>query len=122
MNLYAETIDKLKEKGKTNLDVLWIGCKDFKIDNFWDIAKHTKYDNGFGGQEIAPDLVIVGKDFIMSRKEYDGSEGWIFNITEEPKETKSIKFLSIPSAEAYYDNDDEVYFEKTLAGINKINN
>ncbi|MDU0406154.1 hypothetical protein ML8HA_01956 [Lactococcus lactis] len=39
--------------------------------------KKTNYDSGYGGQEIAYNLMIKGNGFIMTRGEYDGSEWWI---------------------------------------------
>ena len=38
----------------------------------------TNYDEGWGSQEISEDLKIIGKDFIIVRNEYDGSEWWDF--------------------------------------------
>jgi len=80
MNLLKETLAALKENGKTENDVLWAGSRDMSTswENFKKIAD-VEYDNGFGGQEVATDLMVVGNDWWLSRGEYEGSEWWNFN-------------------------------------------
>lgn len=82
MNLLKETIARMKANGKTPEDVSWVGSKDGKYAMEWgDFAKisaDVEYDNGFGAQEVATDLVVVGDGWWMERKEYDGSEYWDF--------------------------------------------
>ena len=93
MNLLRETIEELKENKKKEKDVLWVGSKDNYItwNEFKKIAD-IEYDNGYGGQEIAMDLLIVGKDFWLERQEYDGSEWWEFKETPcKPKAKGNIK-------------------------------
>jgi len=83
INLLQETMQALHEYSKDADDVLWIGSLDGKyaisFDEFFKIADF-KYDNGYGGQEIAKDLVVVGKDWWLERYEYDGSECWVFKF------------------------------------------
>lgn len=81
INLLEETCLKLEKHGKSLEDIVWVGCWDFEIDkdNFIELAKTTNYDPGYGAQEVAEDLIIVGDDWWMERWEYDGSEGWKFN-------------------------------------------
>lgn len=78
MNLFAETLEKLKENGKTFNDVLWCGSYECSMtpEEFKKIAELTEYDEGYGGQEVANDLIVVGADFWLERHEYDGSEWW----------------------------------------------
>lgn len=80
MNLKEETRAVLKEHGKTAQDVLWCGNKEFGYFSFSELLEiaPTDYDNGYGGQEIAKDLYIVGDDWWLERHEYDGSEWWEF--------------------------------------------
>jgi len=87
MNLLKETIKKLKYEGKKAQDVIWCGSKDFRFSwkKFKEVANFD-YNNGFGGQEVAEDLKIVGKDFWLERHEYDGSEWWEYK--EMPEKTK----------------------------------
>ncbi|MBR1373826.1 hypothetical protein IJ556_05185 [bacterium] len=91
MNLKKETIKELKENGKTLDDVLFICGNDFRVslENFL-MYSDTEYDNGYGGQEVASDLKIIGKDFIMIRHEYDGSEYWGYYSTIPPEKTECV--------------------------------
>ena len=100
MNLWKETINKLESNRKSFDDVMIICGNDFQItkDNFERIAKKTDYDNGYGGQEVAHDLKIIGDGFTMIRNEYDGSEWWEFISNEGiPKKIKAIKRLVHPT-------------------------
>lgn len=96
-NLWEETIEKLKNNRKTFEDVIVIYGDDFLItkENFEEVAKKTNYYAGYGGQEIASDLKMLGTDFLMTRNEYDGSEWWdYFPIGNDiPKKFKVIKKL-----------------------------
>lgn len=91
-NLKFETLEILKENGKTIKDIRWVGSKDIAIplDLFWILAD-TEYNNGFGSQKVARDLVVVGDNWWLERGEYDGSEWWEYK--EKPKEPE---FLIIP--------------------------
>ena len=85
-NLLAETLEVLSESDKAPEDVLWVGSRDGKRAMSWKtfaaIADFS-YDSGFGGQEIASDLVVVGSDWWLERGEYDGSEWWEFRTRPE---------------------------------------
>lgn len=83
-NLLDETIETLKINGKTEKDVLWVGCNNFYTtwEHFKSVAD-IEYDEGFGGQQIATDLLVVGDNWWLERGEYDGSEWWEFK--ELPK-------------------------------------
>lgn len=79
-NLLEETIKDLKQHGLSPNDVLWCGSEEFGSFS-WEVFKmlaDKTYDSGYGGQEVAKDLLIVGKDWWMERYEYDGSESWDF--------------------------------------------
>ena len=78
MNLWDETVEKLQENGFTFDDVLFIYGEDFQIskEDFEKVAKTTVYYDGYGSQEIASDLTLLGNDFVMFREEYDGAEWW----------------------------------------------
>ena len=77
MNFKNETLRVLKENNKTIDDIVWIGCERgyIPIDEFFRNADF-EYDSGYGAQEVASDIMIVGKTFVMTRGEYDGSEWW----------------------------------------------
>lgn len=96
-NLWNETIEVLGENGFTFNDVKYVFGDDFQItkENFKDVAENTYYDNGYGAQEVASDLVLLGEAFVMIRWEYDGSEGWqLIHFKNKTKEIKKIKALS----------------------------
>lgn len=79
MNLLNETIEILKEHNKSSEDVLWVGSYDlfFTWKSFKSLSD-KEYNDGFGGQEVIPDLLIVGDNWWLERHEYDGSEWWEF--------------------------------------------
>lgn len=76
-NLLKETKQILKEHGKTIKDIVAVQGSDFgiRVDDFIRLAD-TLYDNGFGSQKVAEDLVVIGNGFWLERHEYDGSEWW----------------------------------------------
>ena len=88
-NLWKETICDLAENGKTWDDVICVCCDDFKItkSQFEKLA-NREYNDGYGGVEVAQDLMVVGADFWLERHQYDGSEWWEYkqmpNISEKP--------------------------------------
>lgn len=79
-NLLKETKELLLSHGKTLDDIEWIGSEDGYIttETFKKFA-NVNYDSGFGGAEVATDIIIVGRDFYMTRGEYDGSEWWDYH-------------------------------------------
>lgn len=96
INLLQETIETLHENNKTMNDVLWVGNREYRIDmNKFLTLADTEYDEGFGGTEVAEDLILVGKDFWLERGEYDGSEWWEYKeYPKIPFESKDIKYLT----------------------------
>lgn len=97
-NLWEETLKELYNYGRTFNDVLFIQGDDFEIskDNFEEVAKKTNYDDGYGAQHVAKDLVLVGEGWWIERYEYDGAEWWTFkSIPEKKKYMKSITKLGV---------------------------
>lgn len=101
VNLKSETIEQLKDNGKTPDDVRWVGGATAKYENptslrmTWDtFAKHADfdYDTGYGGEQVNLNLLVVGDDWWLERHEYDGSEWWEFQslpiapeiVTDDP--------------------------------------
>ena len=74
-NLKEETIAVLRRHNKEIKDIKWIGCSLFKIpiNEFFELANKI-YDSGYGGVEVAKDLLIVGENWWLERNEYDGAE------------------------------------------------
>lgn len=94
INLKNSTLNVLKQHNKLSSDVKWVGCKSFKIpiEEFWKLADR-QYDAGYGSQEVAGDLIVVGDSWWLERHEYDGSEWWEYKeLPQEPK-----KILSVPT-------------------------
>ncbi len=94
MNLLNETIADIKESGHAIKDIVFIGSesgykcswKEFKI------LANKEYDDGYGAQKVATDLIILFSDGQnMTRREYDGSEWWEYSKPFKiPKEEKKI--------------------------------
>lgn len=93
-NLWEETMRMLVAHGKTFEDVKYVQGSNFGItkENFEKVAKKSKYYSGFGAQEVAEDLVVVGDNWWIERHEYDGSEWWEYK--EKPKQISEIKEVS----------------------------
>ncbi len=113
INLREETLKALSENGKTWEDVVGICCDDFQItkEQFWQLS-NKRYDNGYGGAEVAQDLQIVGADFWLERHEYDGSEWWEYKKMPDLA-TKPIK--TVDRLIRDYDH----YFTYTLKQLNE---
>lgn len=94
MNLLTETLDDMKEIGKTPDDVVyirmtkndtgfWNSLDDsypdeilIDFDTFKEVA-NEEYDSGYGSSEVNTSTAILFKDnTVMHRWEYDGAEGW----------------------------------------------
>jgi hypothetical protein len=91
-NLLIETIGYLTICDKTVEDVNWVGSSDGKYVISWQEFEkigNVNYNSGYGSQEIAADLVVVGNNWWLSRLEYDGAEDWTFNTL--PIMKKKIK-------------------------------
>lgn len=97
-NLLEETLRALESRNLSKKDVEWVGTESvhFSWDKFEAIAKDTNYYSGFGGQEIAKDLLVVGKDFWLERHEYDGSEWWEFkSMPKKPEKNVSLESVCL---------------------------
>lgn len=95
MNLLKETKDLLEKFNKTLDDIKWIGGNNFQIskEQFVKLAD-IEYDSGYGHQVVACDLILVGADFWLERREYDGSEWWEYEeMPQKPPEVRKIHTL-----------------------------
>jgi hypothetical protein len=79
-NFLVETKEAINHSGHKPTDIVFIGSVDSGYNCNWDqFVKLAgfEYDSGFGGQQIASDLIIAFSDGAsMKRGEYDGSEWW----------------------------------------------
>lgn len=112
MNLLEETLNKLKLHNKTINDVLWCGCDSFYFDwKTFEENANFDYDDGSGSAKIAQNLVIVGKDFWLERKEDEWAEWWEFKeFPKKPNQNFSRRKIKL--------GDNEVMWE-SLEDLNK---
>ena len=112
-NLRKETIAVLKEHGKKWSDVVGVCGNDFQItkEQFLELAD-KRYDSGYGGNEVALDLKVVGKDFWLERNEYDGAE-W-----GEYKEIPNLSALPIKKVDRII-RDEDHYWADSISELNK---
>ncbi len=100
MNLLSETIEDIKDSGHKISEIIFIGSEHSGHSCTWNeftaLANHD-YDNGFGAQKVADDLIIVFKDTAkMWRHEYDGSECWNYSKPfKVPEDKKKITALFV---------------------------
>jgi hypothetical protein len=100
MNLLQETVEFINGIEQKTEDIIFIGSENSGHSCTWNefkILADQEYDNGFGAQEVATDLIIVFSDGTrMWRNEYDGSEWWAhFPPFKVPTEAKPIKKLFV---------------------------
>lgn len=100
-NLLAETLGDLRENGKREEDIKWVGGRDcyFTWGEFKKVA-NVEYVSGFGAPEVAQDLVIVGADWWLERYDYDGAEHWEFKVRpQKPERQIQLKALVVGQVE-----------------------
>lgn len=112
MNLLEETIEKIKEAGLNIEDIIFIGSKDGRYRCTWEeflVLANREYDEGYGSNEVASDLIILFKDNSrMYRGEYDGSEWWdVIRPLQIPVESKPIATLFTPWGRELGTTDDD---------------
>lgn len=99
-NLWEETINILKDHALTWEDVDAVILEGDNViiskKNFEEVARKTNYDSGFGYAEIRSDLIIVGWNWWLERREYDGSEWWeLQTMPIIPNEITEITSLQV---------------------------
>ena len=79
-NLLEETKEAISASGHTPADIVFIGSEKSGHQCTWEqfcALADVEYDSGYGGTEVATDLIVVFSDGQkMWRGEYDGSEWW----------------------------------------------
>ena len=104
MNLLNETIEILKDNGKTEQDVLWVGNEEKYSISWEEFSKiaNKEYDEGYGSEEVCKDVLVVGKNFWLERHQYDGLEWWEYKTMPiQPKKGEKIKNLFIKDYKMY---------------------
>ena len=100
-NLLEETEGVLNRHNKTFKDIVWVGTKDHYVDKkkFLELSD-INYDGGYGAQEVADNLLIVGDNWWLERHEYDGSEWWEYKeLPIKPNKKIELKALTISQAD-----------------------
>lgn len=97
-NLWEETISVLKRHSiswdEVDTVILEGDCVITK-ENFEEVARKTNYDSGYGCSEILSNLMIVGWNWWLERREYDGSEWWELETKPIiPNNTRKITSLT----------------------------
>ena len=97
-NLLKETLSDIQDSGHSPSDIAFIGSEISGHCCSWEQFEKLadfNYNDGFGSQKIATDLIIVFKDGSkMWRGEYDGSESWEYGTPfKKPEITKPISCL-----------------------------
>ena len=79
MNLLEETLDFFRPSYNPEENIYGIVTSMGIIswEDFKKIAKNDEYNDSYGYQEVAIDLMIFHKNGILVRKDFcDGAEGW----------------------------------------------
>lgn len=101
MNLLQETQDAIRSSGHTPEDIIFIGSEESGHQCSWEEFCHladVEYDEGFGAQRVATDLIVVFEDGQkLWRGEYDGSEWWEHSTPfVQPSASLPISRLVVP--------------------------
>jgi len=121
-NLLEETIEALKDNGNEPSKVVWVGSADGEYGISWnefvEIAKDVDYDydNGYGGEEVPLDLVVVGNGWWLRRWEYNGIEGWEYVSQPYCKTGHKPFTVIIPVGGSYWSGHNKLH------GAQKIGN
>jgi arylsulfatase A-like enzyme len=88
--LYKNILDFLKDEGKSENDILWVGTENGELAMPWSdfvpMAKDiTIYDSSHGDREIPENLVIVGNDWFLELHRDEYMEWWEFKTMPKMK-------------------------------------
>jgi hypothetical protein len=95
VNLLEETEAILKEYRRKVRQIKYIRNAEgyIPIADFIMAAEHFDYDNGYGEICVDPTLKIVGRFWWLSRRTYDGKEGWEFHLKPKKPTLKAVDFV-----------------------------
>ena len=102
VNLLHEVLGVLRANDKTPADVRWVGSSSGAFALGWgDFTRlaDREYDPGYGHCMVAPDLVVVGDDWWVERKEYAGREWWEFKTPPRLQAGRPFTRLFIEEAD-----------------------
>lgn len=105
INFLKETMEAIKDCGRNVSDVMFVGSENGKYRMAWEKFEQKAdflYDNGYGAQEIAYDLIVCFKDgSYLDRYEYDGSESWAYHGPKNFKEDDEYEDFNILGGQDY---------------------
>jgi hypothetical protein len=123
INFLDETKTVLAEHGRSVNDVMWCGTQDglsvCSWSEFADMSADIWYDNGFGGEEINDEFVIVGNDWWLERHSYDGSEWWEYKSLPRPTQCP-LPFRKTLIAETHSDLEAEMERARLMEYADKL--
>jgi len=107
-SLLEETVSAILKSGHTPKNIIFIGSEESGHECTWEQFEqlaNIDYDSGYGGQEVAQDLIIVFSDGQkMWRGEYDGSEWWEYCTPfKRPDVQFEINTLKCPDGRGWRD-------------------
>ena len=79
-NLFQSAVEKLEEYGFFWDDVVFVqgdSGRSYTPEAFKEIATDINFHNGFGSVEVK-DIKVVGHDWWLEWRDYDGLGGWVF--------------------------------------------
>ncbi|MCC6629644.1 MAG: hypothetical protein IT340_19880 [Chloroflexi bacterium] len=98
--LLGETIRALHRAGWQPSHVEWVGSRDGSIVLTWAefaaLTHGVTYDAGYGAQEVASDLVVVGAGWWLERYSHAGCERWAYRcppVLAEQRDPRPITTL-----------------------------
>ena len=97
-NLLTETVEVLQRNGKTLADIVWFGKRDCSFEDVEiDELLKLAYNDNWGCAEVDLEFILVGEDFWLQRREYDGMEWWEYNTYPlKPVKKAKIEKSAIP--------------------------
>lgn len=105
INFLKETLEAIFDSEHNESDVMFVGSDDGEYRMTWEKFKQRAnflYDNGYGAQEIACDLIVYFKDgTYLDRYEYDGSESWVYHGLKNFKDDDPYKDFNILGGRNY---------------------
>lgn len=111
VNLLEETKVILEKHNLSLNDVVWVGCKEFRIsiDKFIELANH---EYSPGDDECVHDLLVVGNDWWLSRGYNDefGSSWWNFNRLPEMPQRENDDVVCLVKNHGDTENEQDEFY------------
>lgn len=96
MNLLFETRNAIEQSGHTPDQIKYIGDMTGHRCTWaeFEVLADREYDDSYGTAHVAMSLMIVFRDGVLTRGEYDGAEWWEYTPKfKTPKKSHPITTL-----------------------------